>query len=416
MNSKRARRHLSKSRRALAWQKCRPVLCATLIAIAPPARADAPHVPDPIARTEIAGYANLARKAADEGKWPLADHFLGLLSKVKAPDSEKKTAFRSLADDYEKRHNNARAIAILEKMAQTYPDDADTPELVFHLGLLYRESGVPKIAITRFYSVLNSALKFGSTDLAAYKTLAQRAQWEIAETFFLTGDYSKAQKYYELVSRLDLPPPELARVRFKLAHCHFIVDDVPGAIAAAQVFLKDFPDDPSAAECRYLLARAYRTQHRNREAFDAVLALLKEETTRKETAPEKWIYWKKKAGNEFANTYYQDGDALSALTIYQNIARLSEEPEWQWPVLYQMGLCFERLRYGDRAADTYKYLLEEAKKPGREDDKLPEILKTILEMARWRSTHLTWSNGAAVNLQRLLSNPLAQTKAEIPKS
>ena len=397
------------------WRSCRPLLCAVLIAIGASASGEEERVPDPAARTEIAGYAELARKAADEGKWPLADHFLGLLSKVKAPDSEKKAAFRSLAEDYEKRKNFARAIAIYEKMALTYPTDADTPELTFHLGVLYRETGVPKLAIARFYTVLNSALKFGSSDLASYRTLAQRAQWEIAETFFQTGDYAKAQKYYELVSRLDLPPPELARVRFKLTHCHFIVDDVPGAIAAAQTFLRDFPDDPSAAECRYLLAQAFRSQHRNREAFDAVLALLREETTRKETAPEKWIYWKKKAGNEFANTYYQEGDALSALTIYQGIARLSDEPEWQWPVLYQMGLCFERLRYGDRAADTYKYLMAEAKKPGREEDKLPEILRTILEMARWRSSHLTWSNGAAVNLQRLLSDPLAQAKVETLK-
>ena len=201
-------------------------------------------------------------------------------------------------------------------------------------------------------------------------------------------------------------------MRFKLTHCLFITDDVAGAITSAQSFLQSFPDDPSAAECRYLLASAFRAQRRNHEAFDTVLSLLREETGRKEKVPEKWLYWQKKAGNEFANFYYQQGDSLSALTIYQAIARLSEEPEWQWPVLYQMGLCFERLRHSDRAADTYKYLIEEAKKPGREADKLPEILRTILEMANWRSTQLAWSNTAAVNLQRLLSNPLTAPAAE----
>ena len=360
------------------------------------------------ARTGIAGYAELARKAADEGKWPLVDHFLGLLAAVDAPPEEKKAAFRSLGEDYEKKHNFARAIAVYEKMVQLYAADPGTAELIFHLGVLYRESGVPKIAIARFYTVLNSTMKFGGEDFAAYRTLAQRAQWEIAETFFKTADIPNAKKYYELLSRLDLPHAEQARVRFKLTHCLLVTDDVKGAITSAQFFLKDFPDDPSAAECRYLLASAFRSQHRDTEAFDAILGLLRAETGRKEKDPEKWIYWKKKAGNEFANSYYQKGDALSALTIYQAIARLSDEPEWQWPVLYQMGLCFERLRYGDRAADAYKFLLEEARKPGREADKLPEILRTILEMARWRSSHLAWSNTAAVNLQRLLSNPVAQ--------
>ena len=370
---------------------------------------------DAEARTGIAAYAGLARKAADEGKGPLADHFLGLLAAVDAPEEEKKAAFQELADDYEKKHVLSRAIAVYEKMAQIYAADAGTPDLIFHLGLLYRESGTPRIAIARFYTVLNSTMKFGGQDLAAYRTLAQRAQWEIAETFFKTGDIPSAKKYYDLLSRLDLPPAEQARVQFKLTHCLFIADDVAGAITSAQSFLQAFPGDPSAAECRYLLASAFRAQHRDAEAFDTILALLREETGRKDKDPEKWIYWKKKAGNEFANSYYQKGDTLSALTIYQAIARLSDEPEWQWPVLYQMGLCFERLRYGDRAADAYKYLIDEAKKPGREAGKLPEILSTILEMARWRSSHLTWSNTAAVNLQRLLRSPVSAAASQTPE-
>jgi tetratricopeptide (TPR) repeat protein len=380
------------------------LLCAGVIAVCGPAFGDE----EAEARTGIAGYAELARKAADQGKWPLVDHFLGLLAGVDAPLSEKKNALRELAEDYEKRQIHARAIAVYEKMVKIYPDDPGTPELMFRLGVLYRESGVPKLAIARFYMVLNSTLKFGGDDLPAYRSLAQRAQWEIAETFFKTNDIPNAKKYYELLSRVDMPPAEKARVRFKLTHCLFVLDDVPGAITSAQFFLKDFPDDPSAAECRYLLASAFRSQNRKTEAFDAILGLLRAETGKKEKDPEKWIYWKKKAGNEFANSYYQQGDALSALTIYQAIARLSDEPEWQWPVLYQMGLCFERLRYGDRAADAYKFLLDEAKKPGREADKLPDILRTVLDMARWRASHLAWSNNAAVNLQKLLSSPLAK--------
>ena len=385
-------------------------MCAAVLAIGGTALGDE----EADARTGIAGYAELARKAADEGKWPLADHFLGLLAVVDAPQEAKKAAFQGLAEDYEKRHLFARSIAVYEKMVQIYPADAGTPEVIFHLGLLYRESGVPKIAIARFYTVLNSALRFGGENLAAYQALAQRAQWEIAETFFKTGDIASAKKYYDLLSRIGLPPAEQARVRFKLTHCLFILDDVAGAITSAQSFLQAFPEDPSAAECRYLLASAFRAQHRSAEAFETILALLRLETGRKEKDPEKWIYWKKKAGNEFANSYYQQGDALSALTIYQHIARLSEEPEWQWPVLYQMGLCFERLHYGDRAADAYRFLIDEAKKPGHEDGKLPEILRTILEMARWRAGHLTWSNTAAVNLQRLLSSPVAAAAPQSP--
>ena len=45
---------------------------------------------------------------------------------------------------------------------------------------------------------------------------------------------------------------------------------------------------------------------------------------------------------------------MSALTIYQTLARLNEDADWQWPVIYQMGLCFERLRLSSRAAEAYR--------------------------------------------------------------
>ncbi|MEQ1854680.1 MAG: tetratricopeptide repeat protein, partial [Chthoniobacteraceae bacterium] len=322
-----------------------PAYSEEAAAVAPPATAS------PEAVTEIAGYAKLARKAADEDKWPLADHFLGLVAAVDAPDIAKKAAFRSLAEDYEQKGQFSRAIAVYEKMTAIYLNEPDTPEIIFRVGLLYRRAGVPKLAVARFYTVLNSALKFGAKDLEGYRALARRAQWEIAETSFQTGDFKKAHKYYDLLSRLEMPAPEMARTKFRLTHCLILNDETAKAITAAEAFLQAYPEDESAAECRYLLASALREQGRHNEAFDAVLALLRLEDGRKEMTPEKWIYWKKKAGNEFANSYYQKGDAMSALTIFQSIARLGEEPEWQWPVIYPMGLCFEKLRHAGRAAE-----------------------------------------------------------------
>ena len=386
-------------------------LCAAWL-IAFPVRAEDEEKATPSAITEIEGYARLARRAVDENKWPLADHFMTLLGSVDAPLAAKKAAFRSLGEDYEKRELVAKAITVYEKVNELYPNEPDTPKLIFRLGMLYRESGVPKLAIARFYTVLNSTLKFGTNDLDAYKAVAQQAQWEIAETYFKSGDVQKAQNYYALLSRLDLPVEEMVRVRFKIIHCLLLTNDLPGAIAAAQTFLTSYPDDPTAAECRYMLANAFRALGRHGDAFETVLALLNQENGRKDTTPEKWTYWKKKAGNEFANFYYQQGDTLSALTLFQAIARLGNDPEWQWPVIYQLGLCFERLRHTPRAAEAYQYIIAEAKKPGRESDKLTETLRTLLEMANWRASQLTWSGAATARLERLLTNPLTPLATE----
>ena len=365
---------------------------------------------------EIAGYARLATQAADEAKWPLAEHFLELLVNLPAPAAEKKTALSEIGARYEKQRIFSKAIAIYEKMLELYPADTDTPELLFKVGLLYRETGAYQRAITRFYSVLNSALKVNGRGFDAYRSLTQRAQVEIADTYLRAGDHVQAAKFYSLLSRLELPPAEQARVRFKSTHCQYLTGDLNGAVASARTFLTDFPDDSSAPECRYILASALRSQRQPKEAFDAVLALLREERARKDKAPDQWIYWQKKTGNEFANDFYQQGDFTSALTIYQTLARLSEDPEWQWPVIYQMGLCFERLRLGGRAAEAYKFIIDESQKPARAEKPLPESTTNLVQMARWRGEQIAWQHTTETQFSHLLGEPLAPAPvAPLPK-
>jgi tetratricopeptide (TPR) repeat protein len=375
------------------------------VASEPPA-APATAAIAPELRTELHGYTQLAREAADQGKWPLADHFLELLVGLPIPDTAKKASLREIAESFEKKHERSKAIAMYEKMAELLAEDPESPDLLFRAAELYREAGAYGRAIARFYSVLNAALKVKNSELEAYRALTQRAQIEIAETHFLARDYEQSRKFCELALRLDLPPEQRARLQFRLLHCQYVLGDSNGAIVAAEKFLTDFPDDPNAPECRYLIASALRSVDRRKEALEAVLALLRIENARKEKNADRWTYWQKKTGNEFANDYYQRADFLSALTIYQTLAKLSEEPEWQWPVIYQMGLCFERLRLVTRAAEAYKYILERAEKPDPAAPPLPESVKNLARMARWRGEQLAWQHTTETQLQRLLGEPL----------
>ncbi len=361
---------------------------------------------DPSIRTEIAGYTRLAKEAADQEKWLLADHFLELLVRLPARDIEKKNALREIGETYEHHHQETKAIAIYEKMIELLGSDPETPELLFKVGLLYPQIGVYGRAVSRFYTVLNSALKVNERSVSAYRELTQKAQLEIAETYFLAGDYAQAGKFLNLLLRLDLPPEQRAQVRFRALHCQFLLEDSQGAITGARKFLEEFPDDSAAPECRYLLAAALRTVGRKTEAFDTVLALLREEKARKEKAPERWTYWQKKTGNEFANDFYQQGDFVSALTIYQTLAQLSDEPDWQWPAVYQIGLCFERLRLASRAAEAYKFIIDEAGKPEKSVPPLAENTASLVQMARWRGEQLAWRHTTDARLQHILGEPV----------
>ena len=354
---------------------------------------------------EIAGYAQLAKEAADQEKWPLADHFLRLLVELPCDVDDKKAALREIADEYEKHRQLTKAIAILEKMIELFPRDSDLPRFYFKAGQLYRETGAYGRAVSRFYSVLNTALKINERGVDSYRDLSQRAQVEIADTYLLIGDYKQAAKFFQLLTRGELSGELRARVQFKSLHCLFLLDDSSGAVVAAGRFLEDFPEDESVPEARFIQASALRSIGRKKEAFDAVLALLRTEKPKREKAPDRWAYWQKKTGNEFANEFYKQGDALSALTIYQTLAKLGEDPDWQWPVIYQMGLCFERLRLVSRAGESYKYIIDQARKVETDGGKLSENLTNLLQMAQWRGEQLAWQYSTETTLQRLLGEP-----------
>ena len=409
MNYPRARSHPNRSRLAAALALTSVLSCA--LGADESAEEDI-HIPahppsseDASLKTEIAGYAQLAKEAADKEKWPLADHFLRLLVNLQCPESEKKAALREIAESYEKNRQQTKAIAIYEKMIELFPRDADLSDLFFKVGLLYRETGAYGRAIARLYSVLNTALKINERGITSYRDLSQRAQMEIAETYLLTADYKQAGKFFQLLARSELSDDQRARVQFKSLHCQFLLDDSAGAVVASEKFLADFPDDASVPECRFIQASALRAIGRKKEAFDAVLALLRAEKAHREKAPDRWAYWQKKTGNEFANEFYKQGDFLSALTIYQTLAKLGEEPEWQWPVIYQMGLCFERLRLVSRAAEAYKYIIDQSKKAVPEGGTLSENLTSLLQMAQWRGEQLAWQYTTETQLQHLLGEP-----------
>ena len=378
-----------------------------------PAKEEPPRPPTPASvLNEVAAYGRLARQAADQDKWPLTEHFLERMVDLPATSDEKKDALLEIAKTYELHENYPKAIAMYERINSLFSTDPDQSMRLLALGRLYRKIGANELAIARFYNVLNASLTLNNRRLDSSRSLTLRAQSEIADTHFLLGDYPQARRYYELLSRLDLPQEERARVSFRLAHTLYLLGEVTLSGAATQQFLEDFPDDPSAPECRYLLALSLRALNKPKEAYEQILALVKEQDSRKSKAPDKWLFWQKKAGNDFANDLYLRGEYLSALTIYQNLATLSDTPDWQWPVVYQMGLCFEKLRIDRRAAEAYKFIIDEAKKPERKLAELPDNARILVEMAQWRGEQLVWKSSTESRLDRVLGpNPDAQAMA-----
>jgi tetratricopeptide (TPR) repeat protein len=367
--------------------------------------ADAP-TPTPTPKTQaqidIAAYCGMASRSIEDGDQELAEKFYDKMLQVDSPDADKKDALLEMFDSYRTRGIYSKAIAIGERAHRLFPNDPAMVALLVKLGQIYRETGAYQLAIARFYNVLYAALRIDPAEFAKYKVYSTQAQFEIAQTFLDAGDFPQAARTYSMLGRLDLDHDQKAHAEFQLADCCLLLGDYENAEKEARHFLETYADTSYTPQCHYVLCVALAAQHRPQEAADEALTLLRMEKKIEKTDSDTWIYWQKKTGNQLANGFYQQGDFLRALTLYQAMAKLSNDPEWQWPVIYQVGLCLERLRLPDRAGEAYQYILDENKKALDGGKKLTDDLVEMAQMAQWRTEHLEWEQGAEGQLDAIL--------------
>lgn len=305
------------------------------------------------------------------------------------PVAAKRELLLRMVQLYQNADDPLRAIAVMEKFLHSFPEDGDHPELLLRIGLLYRETGAFAAATARFYAVLNSTMRPSADDIDERRRLATKARLEIADTYMAQGNLAEAQKFYSLLQLLDLSPPDRERVQFRGAQLQHSLRLWQPAERELAAFLTAFPGSSFAAEARYLRARALKELGRKDEAVQEVIALLRGQDATDPALAATVAYWKRRTGNELANTFYEQGDILGALAIYQALARASEDPAWRWPAVYQVGLCFERLHLPERAAEAYQIIVTPAATPAPAGT-LTDTLVSLQGMAQWRLDHLDW--------------------------
>ena len=386
-----------------------------------PAHAGKPANPSHLSdgpREEILSLLKLGGNLTERGDWAAAEiAFRQVMTARKATDEDLANALLGLARVYRKQGSLTKAAAIYEKFIKDYSAHDQVPDALLELGRTHRALGAYQLALARFYSVINSTLKLSSEGFTHYQVLAKTAQFEIAETHFQLGDYAEANKFFSRLRLLDLAPADRARAHFKSAYALYLGNDFENAVTTLHSYLEQWPRDENVPEARYLLSLSLRTLGRKQEALDATLQLLRGEQSG--TDPKRWIYWQRRTGNQLANEFFQAGDTLNALVIYQGLAALSPEPAWRLPATYQIALCYERMRLNDRAAAAYQSIVDAAKPPteaaaepksGAEPKPAAEPAKPanaelaeLVRMASWRLTQLNWHEQTEHQLSSLFT-------------
>lgn len=350
------------------------------------------HPPSPkeaASPEEIASLVRIGMDKLDHGDYVSAELAFRQVLAEKATKEQDLSALMGLARTYRKKTEFTKAAAVYETIIKTFPENPQLPSVYLELGRTQRALGAYKSAIARFYSVLNTTLKLPDDNPDTYRQLARTAQFEIAETYFQSGDYEQASRYFSKLKLLDLAPEDRARAHFKSVYALTLCGEDEKAVAGFRSYLDQNPMDENVPEARYLLSVSLRKLGRYNESLAAALELLRAEKKYVDTNPKRWAYWQRKTGNQLANQFYEQGDFGSALIIYQNLASLSPEPMWRLPVLYQIGLCDERLHLNDRARECYETIIAGTRGAASENPPKQELVD-LFEMADWRLKQLIW--------------------------
>lgn len=334
---------------------------------------------------ESHGLVKLGGNLTERGDFNAAEIAYRQVLDGNAPLETTKSALLGLAHMHRKQGAYTKAAAIYERFLKDYPGDDRVPDALLDLGRTLRDMGAPRLAIARFYNVINSTLKLpANSGFEHYQLLAKTAQFEVAETHFESGDFIEANKFYSRLRMLDLAPSDRARAHFKSAYSLQLAGDIQGAVNGLRSFIEQYPDDENVPQARYLLATSLRTLNRPQEALAATLDLLRAEHGRSAADAKRWVYWQRRTGNQLANAFFQSGDILNALSIYHGLSALSDEPTWRIPVTYQIAQCYERLGDSDRAGKAYRTIVDTAG-----NNAAPEVAETA-RMAAARLAHVEW--------------------------
>lgn len=341
-------------------------------------------------KPQIQAVYRQAWLSAYEKNYREAEHLYNRILGMDITPDQKRNLLLEIAAMYEKEGDKAKKAAVYEKFIEQFPKDPILPAIYIELGQLYRDLGDNKQAINKFYFVINASLGVPEDLLPAYKVKTLEAQMEIAETYFLNNNYKEAEKFFDRLKLLNLTTNERMIVEFKLAYIKFVSEDYVAAISSLKDFISKYPMSTYVPEARFMLSDAYSKLNRNAEAINEVLILIQESHDNiRVQNQELWLYWRKRAGNKLGNQLYNEGEYLEALKIYQAMAKLNNTPDWQWPIIYQIALCFERLGMYTMAKKAYE-ILATGKDWNPDSYKMTDELKVIQDMAKWKLDHNNW--------------------------
>lgn len=301
-------------------------------------------------------------------------------------------ALIGLARAFSQTGESIKSVATYEHLLKNFEGGSHTPTVNLEVGRVLRDLGSSKLALARFYSVIHTTLKLSDGDHERYRKVVRTAQFEIAETHLLAGNYAEAARYFQRFELLDAAPGDRAWAQFKAARALELAGENAAATQALRDFIIRHPEDENAPEAHFILANLLERQGLHEDSLRVTLNLLQNEQAQSQSDQFRWRQWQQRTGNQLAHAFYERGEFNSALVLYRSLALLNDEPQWRLPLLYQQALCHERLMDYLQAREAYTLIIEsDPAQPASE----------LSRMAQWRAEQIDWWQQTQQSLQSL---------------
>jgi len=324
----------------------------------------------------------------EEGRFSLAERAYIEIIEYSKLDSEVFHSLCQLSELYYASGKYTKAIDMLEQCILKFPDLAANPERFFRLGEFYRDAGLPTRAAELFFRVINSIVVGGDKNLKRYLQLARLAKFEIARSHYLNRDYERALSLFDRIELLELSPGDHETVVYYKILSTLKTSRPKAGLLLMDEFLGTFPESEFVPELLYMKADVLMDLGEVDASIAVFMSLLESTGGEQSAGASSRVFWHQQAGNRLANRFYTEGDYLVALRIYQGMVELSELPSWRMPVVYQIALCFEKLKMPERAKESYLFMQQNLKKI--ESAAISPALRQLQENVTWRLKVMDW--------------------------
>ena len=303
--------------------------------------------------------------------------------------------------------NSKTLFLMYEKYAETYPNAIDTPKVHLSLANFYLNAQAYERALYHFYKILNCALVVADNNISNYEAYVIWAQLGIAQTYLEQKKYTEAYDFFTKIHFKNFESSIILEVIFKEAVCAYLAKHFNKAETLLKNYCSQKPHTAQFPEAYYYLVHCYKELEDQENMLNTLFELLKTGQQKRVNEDDFWEFWDKYqtlSAKEIAQDFYTEGKLVEAIKLYQVLVEMHKTPEWQWPILCQMGLCYERLGLSIKSKAAYELIANSQEQWNDQIINWSEDLRNYQLQAKWHLEQMETYEKIKLNFEQFVKS------------